>query len=85
MKLRSGAAIPAAESVEKSGMSMIVFGKVGETVDTAEIRTGFAIPCFFAYSIEQSTRAAPPSLVAQISKSRSGAATSGDASTSASV
>jgi hypothetical protein len=48
-KLRSGGARAAAESVEKLGISMTVFGNRGVTVDTARIRTGDDAPaCRFA-------------------------------------
>ena len=75
-----------AESVAKLGISMTVWGKRGVTVDTAGIDTGVApAPWRRAKSMLDSTRAAPPSEVAQISIRRSGSATMGDASTSSTV
>ena len=76
----------AAESVEKLGISMMVWGKRGVTVDTASMVTRSAVPAWRrANSMLDSTRAAPPSEVAQISSRRSGSATIGEASTSSAV
>ena len=61
------------------------FGYGGVTVEMARTRTGSAMPWRLAYSIDDSTMAAPPSDVAQMSSSRSGSATIGDASTSSAV
>ena len=69
----------------KFGISMIVFGKRGVAVETAATRTGSPLPRRRAKSMLDSTTAAAPSDVAQISSSRSGSATIGDASTSSSV
>jgi hypothetical protein len=60
-------------------------GKVGVTVDTAGMRTGCGTPCERAKSRDDSTTAAPPSLVAQMSSSRSGSATTAEARTSSAV
>ncbi len=79
----SGAA--AAESVVKFGISITVFGYDGVTVEIAAIRTGPAAPRRCAYSRLDTTTAAAPSLVAQMSSRRSGSATTGDAMTSSSV
>src|SRR3954451_24840815 len=73
------ASLATPESVEKCGISMTVCGNAGVTVDTARTRTGSAMPLLFAYSADVSTTAAPPSLVAQISTSRNGSATIGEA------
>ena len=81
----SGAATAAAESVAKFGISITVFGKVGETVEIARTRTGDGAPCRRAYSIDASTMAAPPSDVAHISNRCNGWATTGEASASSSV
>src|SRR3954463_16562831 len=80
-----GAAAATAESVEKFGISMTVLGNRGVTVDTAATRTGEPAPRDRAKSIDDSTRAAAPSDVAQISSSRKGSATIGELSTSSSV
>ena len=66
---------------------MTVLGKVGVTVETASIVTSGSAPPAWrrAKSMEVSTRAAPPSEVAQISSRRSGSATMGEASTSSTV
>ena len=70
----------------KFGISMTVWGKRGVTVETAGIDTGVSpLPWRRAKSVLDSTRAAPPSEVAQISSSRSGSATMGDASTSSAL
>ena len=74
-----------AESVAMSGRSSTVRGCVGETDETARIRTGSATPCRRAKSTLLSTSAAAPSEVAQMSSSRSGSATTGDAATSSAV
>ena len=83
--MSSGGPTAAAESVAKFGISMIVFGNLGVTVDTAATRTGSPAPRRRANSMLDSTMAAAPSDVAQISSSRSGSATIGEASTSSSV
>ena len=70
----SGSATPHAESVAKLGISITVLGKRGVTVETPVMVTGFDV-CRRAKSMLVSTRAAPPSLVAQISSSRRGSAT----------
>ena len=85
MKVRSGAPTTAEDSVESSGMSITVLGKVGLTVETAATRTAPVSPCFFAYSALVSTTAAAPSEVAQMSSRCSGSATIGLARTSSSV
>ena len=64
---------------------MIVFGNRGVAVDTAATRTGSPLPRRRANSRLDSTTAAAPSEVAQISSRRNGSATIGDASTSSSV
>ena len=84
MKPVSGTRAEIAESVEKFGISITVCGKRGVTVETAAILTGFAV-CLRANSRLESTSAAPPSLVAQMSSRLSGSETSGDFSTSSSV
>lgn len=66
LKVSAGGTTATAESVAMSGRSSTVFGKRGVTVDTARIRTGRAAPCRCAYSRLDSTRAVPPSEVAQI-------------------
>src|SRR6516165_3721075 len=80
-------ATAAAESVAKFGISITVFGKVGVTVDTASIVTSGAAPPTWrrAKSTLDSTTAAPPSDVAQISSRRRGSATIGDDNTSSTV
>jgi len=75
-----------AESVAKLGISITVWGKRGVTVDTAGIETGVdPAPWRRAKSMLDSTIAAPPSEVAQISSRRSGSATMGDARTSSAL
>src|SRR5437868_581469 len=81
----SGGPTAAAESVAKFGISMIVFGKRGVAVETAATRTGSPDPRRRAKSMLDSTTAAAPSDVAQISSKRRGSATIGDASTSSVV
>jgi hypothetical protein len=49
------------------------------------MRTGSAAPCRRANSMPDSTSAAAPSEVAQMSSSRSGSATTADAATSSAV
>ena len=73
--------------MEKFGISMTVLGNAGVTVDTASMVTsgGRPPPWRRANSMLESTSAAPPSEVAQISSSRSGSATIGDASTSSTL
>ena len=61
-------------------MSMVGWGYVGVTVETARIFTGSTLR-LRAYSMLQTTTAAAPSLVAQLSKRRRGSATMGDSST----
>ena len=66
-----------------SGMSRYVFGYCGVTVEIAAMRTcrsRSARPA--ANSALASTSAAAPSLVAQMSTSRSGSATTGDSAIS---
>ena len=63
---------------------MTVLGNRGVTVETPAMVTGFDV-CRRAKAMLVTTSAAPPSLVAQISSSRSGSATTGEASTSSSV
>ncbi len=76
----------AAESVLMPGMSNTVWGNRGVTVETASMVTRSSLPAWrLANSRLESTRAAPPSEVAQISRSRSGSATIGEASTSSTV
>lgn len=67
LNVRSGAGTAELESVEKFGISMIVCGNVGVTVEIALMRTGSAMPILRAYSIDVSKIAAPPSDVAQMS------------------
>ena len=70
----------------KPGMSSTVWGKVGVTVDTASMVTRLSAAAWRrANSMLASTRAAPPSEVAQISSRRRGSATIGEASTSSTV
>src|SRR5688572_33117469 len=83
-KGRAGGASVTDESVEKFGISITEFGNVGVTVEMAATRTG-SVECFRAYSMLDSTTAAPPSLVAQMSRRCSGSATIGEARTSSSV
>ena len=65
---------------------MTVWGKRGVMVDTPSMVTRSSVPaCRRANSMLVSTRAAPPSEVAQISSRRSGSATMGEASTSSVV
>ena len=80
-----GGANAADESVAKSGISITVFGKRGVTVEMPRTRTGAFVPCVRAYSIDDTTIAAPPSDVAQMSRRWRGDATIGEASTSSSV
>ena len=88
LKELSGTGSPAAESVAKFGISMIVFGKVGVTVEIDATRTSDSLEpadpprCRRAYSMDVNTIAAPPSEVAQMSSRRNGLATIGDAITS---
>ncbi len=86
-RLGAPAAWTRRESVEKFGISITVLGNVGVTVDTASMVTsGVAPPAWRrANSMLESTSAAPPSEVAQISSRRSGSATMGDARTSSTV
>ena len=65
------------ESVAKFGISITVFGYVGVTVETAATFTK-SVACLRANSRLDTTRAAPPSLVAQMSSRCSGSATTGD-------
>ncbi len=62
-----------------------MFGYVGVTVEIAATRTELLAPRRCAYSRLDTTTAAAPSLVAQMSSRRSGSATTGDAITSSSV
>ena len=80
----AGAAETADESVAKLGISITVFGYVGVTVDTAATFTKL-LACLRAKSRLDTTRAAPPSLVAQMSSRCSGSATTGDSSTSSTL
>jgi hypothetical protein len=70
--------------VAKFGISMTVLGNVGVTVATARSRNE-GRPRERANESEVSTTAAPPSEVAQMSSSRSGSATTGEAATSSAV
>ena len=66
------------------GISMIVLGYTGVTVDTAEIFTG-PVVCFRAKSMLERTSAAAPSLVAQMSSKCSGSATTAEPRTSSTL
>src|SRR5258705_9420122 len=81
-KPRAGGAAVDAESVAKFGISMTVLGKRGVTVETARMHTGGpADPGRrLEDSLEGGRRAGPPSLVAQISSTPRGLATTGDSS-----
>ena len=75
-----------AESVAKLGISMTAWGNRGVTVDTASMVTRSSAPAWRGRTpCWYSTRAAPPSEVAQISSRRSGSATIGEARTSSAV
>ena len=80
----SGTPTPNAESVEKFGISITVFGYCGVIVETPAIFAG-SVECLRAYSSLVSTSAAPPSLVAQIWRRRSGSDTIGEFRTSSIV
>ena len=84
-KVTGPAGTAAAESVAKSGISMTAFGYDGVTVEIAATRTAPVAPRRRAYSRLDTTTAAAPSLVAQMSSRRKGSATTGDAITSSSV
>ncbi|SKW34738.1 Uncharacterised protein [Mycobacteroides abscessus subsp. abscessus] len=85
MNTRSGAGTTAVESVAMSGNSGRCCGYLGVMVATARTEgTPSTEPrCFFAKSALATMSAAAPSLVAQMSSSRSGSDTTGLASTSA--
>ena len=80
----SGTCTLAAESVAKFGISITVFGYCGVTVETAGIVTK-SVACLRANSMLVRISAAPPSLVAQMSSSRSGSETTAEFITSSTL